>query len=47
MIINAASPFDILASSYDADFTVSTIGQLQRERVWHYLQALLNLKKGH
>ena len=46
MTINAASPFDILASTYDADFTVSNIGRLQRERVWSFLQALLNAKQG-
>ena len=46
MIINAASPFDILAPTYDADFTVSHIGRLQRERVWSFLLALLSTKQG-
>lgn len=46
MIINAESPFDTLASTYDADFTVSNIGRLQRERVWSFLQALLIAKQG-
>jgi SAM-dependent methyltransferase len=41
MIMNATSPFDVLAQTYDADFTTSGIGQLQRERVWHYLDPLL------
>ena len=45
MIVNAASPFDILASTYDVDFTDSNIGRLQRERVWSFLQALLNVKQ--
>ena len=39
--MNIVSPFDILAKTYDADFTVSSIGQLQRERVWYYLNSLL------
>ncbi|HEX5151434.1 MAG TPA: methyltransferase domain-containing protein [Parafilimonas sp.] len=38
----AQSPFDILAETYDADFTRSRIGRLQRERVWKFLRALLN-----
>jgi ubiquinone/menaquinone biosynthesis C-methylase UbiE len=41
MIMTATSPFDVLAPTYDADFTASGIGQLQRERVWHYLDPLL------
>src|SRR6478752_1492799 len=39
--MNIVSPFDVLAKTYDTDFTVSGIGQLQRERVWHYLNPLL------
>lgn len=35
------SPFDILAQTYDADFTHSHIGKLQRERVWKILHTLL------
>jgi ubiquinone/menaquinone biosynthesis C-methylase UbiE len=46
MIINAESPFDTLASTYDADFTGSNIGRLQRERVWSFLQGLLIAKQG-
>lgn len=38
----AASPFDTLAETYDADFTTSGIGRLQRKRVWKYLLPLLN-----
>ena len=36
-----ASPFDILAETYDTDFTESAIGKLQRERVWQGLYQLL------
>ena len=36
-----ASPFDILATSYDQDFTRTAIGRLQRERVWCVLTQLL------
>lgn len=46
MIINADSPFDTLAATYDADFTASNIGRLQRERVWSFLRALLIRKQG-
>ena len=35
------SPFDILAESYDADFTQSSIGQLQRKRVWKLVNPVL------
>ncbi|MBI2268933.1 MAG: class I SAM-dependent methyltransferase [Bacteroidetes bacterium] len=35
------TPFDNYALHYDADFTNSTIGSLQRKRVWHYLNPLL------
>jgi len=37
----ATAPFDILAQTYDADFTASQIGQLQRNRVWCALDELL------
>jgi SAM-dependent methyltransferase len=37
------SPFDILAETYDADFTQSEIGKLQRKRVWHLLNKTLQL----
>ncbi len=33
--------FDIAATTYDATFTNSTIGRLQRDRVWTYLEAHL------
>src|ERR1700750_2270801 len=45
MIMPATSVFDNMASTYDADFTMSGIGKLQRERVWFFLSALLQ-KKG-
>src|SRR4051794_8659360 len=34
-------PFDILAETYDADFTQSQIGKLQRKRVWKFLKDVL------
>ena len=37
---NTASPFDVIAETYDADFTHSAIGKLQRERVWQGLYKL-------
>ena len=37
----AQSPFDILAETYDADFTLSQIGKLQRNRVWKFLNTVL------
>jgi SAM-dependent methyltransferase len=37
----AQSPFDVLAETYDTDFTQSQIGRLQRNRVWKYVNALL------
>ena len=33
-----ASGFDAAAPVYDQSFTHTTIGRLQRERVWHYLK---------
>lgn len=38
---NTVSPFDVLAETYDADFTHSAIGKLQRERVWQGLYKIL------
>lgn len=38
---NTTSPFDVLAETYDADFTHSAIGKMQRERVWQGLYKLL------
>ena len=35
------SPFDILAETYDADFTQTSIGQLQRMQVWNFLAPVL------
>jgi len=35
------SPFDILAETYDSDFTESAIGKLQRKRVWGLLTPVL------
>lgn len=35
------SPFDILAKTYDADFTYTNIGQFQRKQVWEDLHAIL------
>jgi 2-polyprenyl-3-methyl-5-hydroxy-6-metoxy-1,4-benzoquinol methylase len=37
----AQSPFDILAETYDTDFTQSQIGKLQRNRVWKCIDILL------
>ena len=39
------SPFDIMAETYDADFTNTAIGQLQRKQVWDLLRPLLSLYK--
>lgn len=36
------SPFDIMAETYDADFTNTAIGQLQRKQVWELLKPVLN-----
>jgi ubiquinone/menaquinone biosynthesis C-methylase UbiE len=40
--MNANAVFDILAKTYDVDFTTSQIGQLQRKRVRTFLTRLLN-----
>jgi ubiquinone/menaquinone biosynthesis C-methylase UbiE len=40
-------PFDHIASSYDSMFTRSAIGQLQRKRVWIYLEAIMPQLKGY
>jgi len=42
--MNVVSPFDILAPAYDAGFTGSIL-RMQRERVWSFLQKLLNTKQ--
>jgi ubiquinone/menaquinone biosynthesis C-methylase UbiE len=36
-----SKPFDHIAESYDATFTKSTIGQLQRKRVWDYIEKII------
>jgi len=41
-----AVPFDHIATSYDAHFTRSVIGQLQRKRVWSYLEKITPQLKG-
>jgi ubiquinone/menaquinone biosynthesis C-methylase UbiE len=40
-----ATPFDITAKNYDANFTNSAIGKLQRSKVWACLESLLNESK--
>src|SRR5687768_6985931 len=37
------SPFDTMADTYDADFTHTAIGQLQRKQVWQFLSPVLNM----
>ena len=34
-------PFDHMATSYDAVFTNSAIGQLQRSQVWRYIESIM------
>lgn len=36
-----AVPFDHIASTYDSVFTRSAIGQLQRKRVWRYVEKVI------
>src|SRR5688500_10106525 len=36
-----AVPFDHIASTYDSIFTRSAIGQLQRKRVWRYIDKII------
>lgn len=36
-----AVPFDHIASTYDSLFTRSAIGQLQRKRVWSYVEGII------
>ena len=40
------TPFDAMAKTYDADFTTSNIGRMQRNRVWTLLTPLLNETPG-
>lgn len=42
MMMSTVQPFDQLAPGYDAEFTHSAIGKLQRSRVWSYLMPLLD-----
>ena len=39
-------PFDHIASSYDSVFARSALGQLQRKRVWKYIENVLPELKG-
>ena len=39
------SPFDLMAETYDADFTTSAIGKAQRKQVWDCLLPLLNASR--
>ena len=41
-----AVPFDHIASTYDSVFTRSAIGQLQRKRVWSYVETIIPQLKG-
>src|SRR3954467_14621848 len=36
-----AVPFDHIASTYDSVFTRSAIGQMQRKRVWKYIEKVI------
>ena len=40
--MQSPSPFDTLAATYDADFSASTIGRMQRNRVWSFLTPLVD-----
>lgn len=39
-------PFDHIASTYDSVFARSALGQLQRKRVWKYIESILPELKG-
>lgn len=39
-------PFDYIASKYDSVFTRSAIGQLQRKRVWRYIESVIPQLQG-
>jgi ubiquinone/menaquinone biosynthesis C-methylase UbiE len=41
-----AVPFDHIASSYDSLFSQTAIGQLQRKRVWNYVETVIPELKG-
>jgi ubiquinone/menaquinone biosynthesis C-methylase UbiE len=36
-----SKPFDHIATQYDATFTNTAIGQLQRKRVWNYVERII------
>lgn len=44
--MSSTSPFDQMATGYDAEFTHSAIGKMQRSRVWTYLEPMLD-NAGH
>lgn len=44
--ITMGVPFDHIASSYDASFTRTPIGQLQRRQVWNYLEKIAGDLRG-
>jgi ubiquinone/menaquinone biosynthesis C-methylase UbiE len=41
------APFDHIATHYDSDFTLASIGKLQRSRVWNYLENILPTLEGN
>jgi SAM-dependent methyltransferase len=46
-LVSPASPFDSVAGEYDAAFTETATGRLQRERVWAFLTQLLHQRSPH
>jgi ubiquinone/menaquinone biosynthesis C-methylase UbiE len=42
-----SKPFDHIATQYDATFTNSAIGQLQRKRVWNYVEKIIPELSGY
>jgi ubiquinone/menaquinone biosynthesis C-methylase UbiE len=44
--MNEQLPFDHMAESYDADFSSSRIGRMQRNKVWSMLSAFSERKRG-
>lgn len=40
------TPFDHIASAYDADFSRSAIGQWQRRQVWQYIESIIPQLRG-
>lgn len=45
-MMSLTTTFDLMAGTYDADFTASVIGRMQRKRVWSLLTPLLEAKSG-